>query len=117
VMCFVSGAGTDSSEQGRSMWARVKGKTENLLLGMGFARATMFRPGYIQPMRGVTSKTRLYRALYVVTTPLFPLVRRLFPKSVTTTVAVGRAMIAAARDGAPKAILDSGDINALAGDA
>lgn len=117
VMCFVSGAGTDSSEQGRSMWARVKGKTENLLLGMGFARATMFRPGYIQPMRGVTSKTRLYRALYVVTTPLFPLVRRLFPKSVTTTVAVGRAMIAVARDGAPGPILDSGDINALAGDA
>jgi hypothetical protein len=96
------------------MWARVKGKTEQLLLGMPFRRATMFRPGYIQPMRGVTSKTPLYRALYVVTTPLFSVIKALMPRGATTTVAVGRAMIAAARSGAPKPILDSADIDVLA---
>jgi uncharacterized protein YbjT (DUF2867 family) len=114
AFCFVSGAGTDA--HGRAMWARVKGRTEELLLGMGFRRAFMFRPAYIHPMRGVTSKTKLYRALYVIAKPLYPVMRRLFPDATTTTVMVGRAMIAAAVRGAPKPILESADINALAND-
>lgn len=113
VMCFVSGAGTDSTEAKGPMWAKVKGRAENLLLGMGFRRAVMFRPGFIQPVRGVRSKTTLYRALYAVTSPLFPVLKRLFPRLVTTSDAVGRAMIAVAKDGASKAILDSDDITAL----
>jgi uncharacterized protein YbjT (DUF2867 family) len=110
---YVSGAGTDSTERGRSMWARVKGKTENDVLAL-LPNAYMFRPGYIQPMHGVTSRTRLYRALYVVAKPLYPVLRRLFPKSITTTETIGRAMINFAAKGAPKRVLDPSDINAAA---
>ncbi|MGW0805846.1 NAD(P)H-binding protein [Nonomuraea sp. NPDC002799] len=108
---YVSGAGTDA--RGRAMWARVKGMTENALLDLPF-RAYMFRPGYIQPMHGVTSRTRLYRTAYVVTRPLFPLLRRLFPTAVTTTEQIGRAMITVAGRGAGKRVLGPADINALA---
>jgi uncharacterized protein YbjT (DUF2867 family) len=108
---YVSGAGTDSTEKGRSMWARVKGRTENDVLAL-LPNAYMFRPGYIQPMHGVTSRTRLYRALYVVAVPLYPVLRRLFPKSITTTETIGRAMINIAAKGAPKRVLDPSDINA-----
>ncbi|MEW1841075.1 epimerase [Nonomuraea angiospora] len=108
---YVSGAGTDA--QGRSMWARVKGATENALLELPF-EAYMFRPGYIQPMHGVTSRTRVYRLAYVVTRPLYPILRRLFASAVTTTERIGRAMIAVAERGAPKRILGPSDINALA---
>lgn len=114
AFCFVSGASTDSTEAGSTMWARVKGKAENLVLGKGFRRAVMFRPGYIHPMRGTRSKTAVYRIAYFFTVPLYPVLRRLFPKFVTTSVAIGRAMIVAARDGSEKAILDPPDINALA---
>jgi uncharacterized protein YbjT (DUF2867 family) len=110
---YVSGAGTDSSESGRSRWARVKGKTENDLLKLPF-KAYMFRPGLIQPLHGITPKNRLYRALYAVFTPLFPVVRALMPTRVTTTETLGRAMIAVARSGAPADVLESPDINALA---
>ncbi|HCT80283.1 MAG TPA: epimerase, partial [Micromonosporaceae bacterium] len=75
---YVSGAGTDSTERGRSMWARVKGQTENELLALPF-RAYMFRPGVIQPLHGITSNTRLYRILYRVSGPVIPLLRKLFP--------------------------------------
>ncbi|WP_113704187.1 NAD(P)H-binding protein [Nonomuraea lactucae] len=108
---YVSGAGTD--QQGRSMWARVKGATENALLALPLA-ACMFRPGYIQPVHGVTSRTRWYRLAYVVTTPFFPLLRLLYPSSVTTTERIGQAMIAVAERGAPKRVLGPADINALA---
>lgn len=91
VFNYVSGAGTDSTEKSRTMWARVKGKTENMILNMGFKDAYMFRPGAILPERGTKSNTKLYNALYVITRPLFPLMRRM--KSVTTTVKIGRAMI------------------------
>jgi uncharacterized protein YbjT (DUF2867 family) len=111
---YVSGAGTDSSEQGSSMWARVKGKTENALLALPFARAFMFRPAFIQPRHGIRSKTRLYRVLYAVTRPLFPLLRWTAPRFVTTTEHVGRAMLKVAKHGAEKPILENGDINALA---
>jgi hypothetical protein len=111
---YVSGEGTDSSERGRSMWARVKGKTENDLLAIPFKGAYMFRPGYIQPMRGVRSKTRLYQAVYDVGGWLYPLLRALVPRFVTTTVNIGRAMIEIALNGYPKPILRSADINAVA---
>ena len=90
---YVSGAGTDSSEQGRSMWARIKGKTENALLALPFKAAYMFRPGLIQPLHGITSRTRLYRIVYIVLWPLFPVLRPLFPGAVTNTEAIGRAML------------------------
>jgi uncharacterized protein YbjT (DUF2867 family) len=111
AFAYVSGAGTDSSEQGRVMWARVKGATENAIRAMNL-RAFLFRPGIIQPMHGAHSKTRLYAALYVVVTPLFPLLRRIAPRSVTTTETLGRAMIAVAADGSPGRVLETPDINA-----
>jgi uncharacterized protein YbjT (DUF2867 family) len=114
---YVSGAGTDSSERGRTMWARVKGKTENALLALPFKAAYMFRPGFIQPQHGITSRTRTYRVLYAVFGPLFPVLRALFPRHVTTTEQVGRAMLQAAKQGAPKAVLESYDIIALAAEA
>ena len=113
VFCYVSGAGTDSSERGRSMWARVKGMTENRLLEMPFKAAYMFRPGYIQPMKGVRSKTRLYQALYTVVALLYPVWKRLFPNGVTTTEKVGLAMIRVAAEGYPKQVLETRDINEL----
>jgi len=110
---FVSGAGTDSSEKGRTMWARVKGSTENALLRMPFKAAYMFRPAFIQPMHGETSKTFLYRTFYIIARPVIPMLRLLFPRYFTTTEQIGRAMITAVRNGAPKAILDTDDINRL----
>lgn len=107
---YVSGAGTDSSERGRAMWARVKGKTENAILRLPFRGAYMFRPGVIQPMHGERSKTAAYRIGYSFANPLLPLLRRLFPRSVLTTEEVGRAMIHVARRGAPKRILETGDM-------
>lgn len=108
---YVSGAGTDSSEQGRSRWARVKGRTENALLKLPFKAAYMFRPAYIQPMHGIVSKTMLYRFFYIVIGSLFPVLKVLYPKSVTTTEQVGRAMIKVAKYGAQKAVLENQDIN------
>lgn len=116
VFCYVSGAGTDSSEKGRSMWARVKGKTENRLLKMPFKSAYMFRPGYIQPMKGVRSKTRLYQATYTVLAPLYPVWKTFFPGFVTTTEKVGRAMIRVAESGYSKPLIANRDINLLASD-
>jgi uncharacterized protein YbjT (DUF2867 family) len=106
---YVSGAGTG----GTSMWARVKGETESALLELPID-AYMFRPGYIQPLHGVTSRTRLYAALYVVAKPLYPVLRRLFPKVVTTSELLARAMLRAAKTGAPKRVLETPDIHALA---
>jgi uncharacterized protein YbjT (DUF2867 family) len=110
---YVSGAGTDSAERSRMMWARVKGKTENDLLKMPFHAAYMFRPGYIQPLHGIRTKTRWYGALYAVMGPLYPIWKRLLPNYVTTTECVGRAMLNVARHGAPKRFLENQDINGL----
>ena len=110
---FVSGLGTDSTEHGRTMWARVKGKTENAILKLPFRRAYMVRPGFIQPLHGIRSRTKLYRLFYAVAGPLFPLLRRLFPNAITTTERLGRGMLAAAKHGAPSVILDTGAINRL----
>jgi uncharacterized protein YbjT (DUF2867 family) len=111
---YVSGEGTDSTERGRSMWARVKGKTENDLLAMPFKAAYMFRPGYIQPLRGVRTKTRVYQAIYGMAGVLYPILRRIIPKYVTTTVNVGRAMIEVAAEGYPRPVVATTDINVLA---
>jgi uncharacterized protein YbjT (DUF2867 family) len=109
---YVSGAGTDSTERGRSMWARVKGQTENALLGLPFKSAYMFRPAAIQPLHGITSKTRWYRLLYAATRPLLPFLRALIPNYITTTEQIGRAMIAVAATGADRRVLENEDINA-----
>lgn len=115
VFCYVSGEGTDSSERGRVRWARVKGKTENAIRRMPFKAAFMFRPGYIQPLRGIRSKTRWYQAVYDMTGRLYPVLRQVLPRHMTTTVNIGRAMIRVAADGYPSAILDSAEINRAAG--
>ena len=111
---YVSGAGTDSSEHGRVMWARVKGRTENALRLLPFKAVYLFRPGVIQPLHGVRSKTRLYHVFYVLLAPLLSTARRLFPAHVQTTESLGRAMLAVARHGAPGAVLEPADLNALA---
>jgi uncharacterized protein YbjT (DUF2867 family) len=111
---YVSGAGTDSSEQGRSMWARVKGRTENGLLRLPFAAAYMFRPGIIEPLDGIKSKTAAYRVFYALAKPLLPLFRWALPNQILTTRQIGRAMLAVARNGSPKRILESRDIRAVA---
>jgi hypothetical protein len=107
---YVSGASTDSTEQGRMMWARVKGRTENALLRTGFRAAYMFRPGMIVPMHGIRSATSWYNTIYAVVKPLVPIIRRVAPSIVTTTEQVGRAMIAVARDGYATPILEMRDI-------
>ncbi|TDC25271.1 epimerase [Micromonospora sp. 15K316] len=106
---YVSGVGTDSSERGRVMWARVKGRAENAVLDLlpnGYAA----RPGFIQPTHGVVSKTRWYRLGYAITRPLFPVLRRLFPNQVTTTDRLGRAMLRVARQGSPRRVLTGPDL-------
>ena len=110
---YVSGSGTDSSERGRVMWARVKGRTENALLALPFKAAYMFRPAYIQPLDGIQSRTRLYRVLYAAGAPLYPILKRLFPGAVTTTAQLGRAMLAVARHGFGRPVLETRDINGL----
>lgn len=110
---YVSGAGTDSSERGRTMWARVKGRTENALLELPFRAAYMFRPAGIQPLHGIRSKTALYRVAYSALAPVLPFLRRRFPQYLTTTERLGRAMIEVARHGAPERILESLEINRI----
>ncbi|MDX2008573.1 MAG: NAD-dependent epimerase/dehydratase family protein [Myxococcaceae bacterium] len=112
---FISGASTDASEKGSVMWARVKGRAENALKAMGFRKLFLFRPGYIQPMDGITSKTTSYRWMYAVLAPTYPLLKRLFPRMVTSTRQVGRAMLNVTRGGFSKDTLESDDINLAAG--
>jgi uncharacterized protein YbjT (DUF2867 family) len=115
VFEYVSGAGTDSSAKGRVMWARVKGQTENELLELGFKAAYMFRPGGIVPMDGIRSKTKLYQAFYTILGPVLPLLKRMFPRYVTTTQELGRAMIRVAKVGFEKKVIEVGDIGRIAG--
>lgn len=108
---YVTGKGTDSTERGRSMWARVKGKTENDLLKLPFKAAYMFRPGGILPLHGIKSKTKLYQALYTIMKPFYPLLEKWFPNSITTSEQIGRAMIKVAKQGYPKSVIESSEIN------
>jgi uncharacterized protein YbjT (DUF2867 family) len=112
VFVYVSGAGTNA--QGKQMWARVKGATENALLAMPFRGVYCFRPGYIQPLHGVKSKVGWYDAIYSMVGWAEPLLMRVAPGFVTTTEAVGRAMLKVARDGWPQKVLASREINAAA---
>jgi len=107
---YVTGAGTDTTERGRSMWARVKGRTENALLRMPFKAAYMYRPGMIQPMDGIRSKTAVYQVAISLLRPLFPVMRRAFPNVITTTSQLGRAMIAVAKERAASRVLETKDI-------
>lgn len=114
TFAYVSGAGTDSSESGRTMWARVKGRTENALKALPFKSVYLFRPGVIEPLSGITSKTRSYRLAYALLKPVFPLVRLLAPNAIVSTESMGLAMLAVARRGTSQTILDPRQINALA---
>jgi uncharacterized protein YbjT (DUF2867 family) len=113
---YVSGAGADSSERGRIMWARVRGQTENAILRLPFKTAAVVRPAGIVPLHGITSRTRLYRIAYALTRPIWPLLYRAFPQYVTTTERLGRALLRIATHGTPKPILEARDINALTSD-
>ena len=109
---YISGKGTDSSERGSTMWARVKGRLENALLRLPF-RAYMFRPGFIMPLHGIRSKTRAYRILYAILKPVSPLLRWAFPRQVLTTEEIGSAMLTVARHGTTKRVLETGDLREL----
>jgi uncharacterized protein YbjT (DUF2867 family) len=111
---YVSGAGTDSSEKGRMMWARVKGRTENALLSLPFRAAYMFRPGAIMPLYGIRSSTRWYNLVYAAVRPIYPILSRVAPTLITTTEQLGRAMLAVARKGYATHVLEMADINRLA---
>lgn len=111
TFAYVTGAGADSTEQGRVMWARVKGKTENDLLKLPFKAAYMFRPGAIQPLHGVRSKTGWVQGIYDATAPLLSFLHRVAPNYMTTTEEVGRAMLTVAKRGYPKPILEMEDIH------
>ena len=111
---YVSGAGTDSSESSRQMWPRVKGRTENALRRLPFKGVYLFRPGIIQPLHGIQSKTASYRIFYSLTSPLLPLLRRVLPNQILTTEQMGRAMLTVARDGWSEAVLESRDIRRAA---
>jgi nucleoside-diphosphate-sugar epimerase len=106
---YVSGAGTG----GKSMWAQVKGRTENALLDL-FPSAYMVRLGALRAMHGEVSKTRWTRIAYAVFRPLLPLMLAIAPRTVITTEELGQAMIQAARKGAPKRVLENRDLRALA---
>jgi uncharacterized protein YbjT (DUF2867 family) len=112
TFCFISGQGTDATEQKGPRWARVKGAAENALQKVGFKAVYCFRPGYIQPMDGITSKTPSYRWMYVLTSPLYPLFKGL-TKYVTSTRQLGFAMVEVAKKGFPRVVLESDDINAV----
>ena len=112
TFCYISGTGTDSSEKGQIMWARVKGKTENDLLSLPFKRAYMFRPGFIQPMNGVKSKTKLYNTIYSIFKPLYFILKH-SDNMVTNTETFGKAMIFTALNGYEKNVLENKDINKI----
>jgi uncharacterized protein YbjT (DUF2867 family) len=111
VFVYVSGEGTD----GKAMWARVKKKTENDVMALPFKAAFAFRPGLIKPLPGVKSKTAVYRAAYAIVNPLFPLIKAVAPSHVTTSEAVGRAMLEVARTPPTMRVLETPDINAIGG--
>ncbi|MFL9933487.1 NAD-dependent epimerase/dehydratase family protein [Paraburkholderia sp. RL18-103-BIB-C] len=114
TMVYVSGAGADSSEQGKSMWARIRGQTENALQRLPFQRLAIFRPSAIVPEDGIQSRTAIYRWMYAVLKPLLMLLRRITPASILTTGIIGDAMLNVVRRGVPQPVLNSADIYRLA---
>jgi uncharacterized protein YbjT (DUF2867 family) len=113
VFTYVSGVGTDGTGKTRMMWARVKGETENALLALS-PRAHMFRPAFVLPLPGTTSQTVLYVLVYKVLGPLYPVLRRIVPRYVTTSLQLGQAMIRTACGGVPRRVLATSHINQLA---
>ena len=113
VFVYVSGVGADSTEKSRVMWERVRGKTENALLALPFRAVYIFRPGMIQPLDGIKSKTAAYRIFYSLFKPILPLLRAALPSQILTTAQVGQAMLNAVRRGADKRVLHAPDIVAL----
>jgi uncharacterized protein YbjT (DUF2867 family) len=111
---YLSGKGCDSTERGPVMWARVRGRTENALLALGFKACFSLRPNIIQPLDGIVSKTPIYRRTYQWLAPVLPLLRLAFPDRVLTTALMGRAMLALARRGGPRPLLEVADIRAIA---
>jgi uncharacterized protein YbjT (DUF2867 family) len=110
---YVSGTGADSSGQGRIMWARVKGQAENALAELPFKAVYIFRPGFVQPLHGIQSRTALYNAIYRLLGPLYPVLKRIAPGAATTTEQIGRAMLNVAESGASRRVLENPDINQL----
>ena len=110
TFCYISGASTDSTEKGKVLWARVKGKTENDLMKLPFKAVYNFRPGYMQPTKGLKNTLGFYK--YV--SWMYPLLKRIFPNRVSTLSELGQAMINAALKGYTKNILEVKDIKALA---
>lgn len=110
TFCYVSGSGTDSSEKGKTMWARVKGKTENALIRLPFKKAYMFRPGYIQPTKGLKNTLKPYKFI----SWMYPLLKTVFPKYVCSLKELGLAMINTVNKGYEKQLLEVKDIIALA---
>lgn len=107
---YVSGVGTDSTEKGRMMWARVKGKTENDLLQMGFKQAFMFRPGMIIPLRGIKSRTKSYQFMYDYFMWLVKIVKAIAPNTVVSTTQIGLAMIHSISKGYPVKVITPKDM-------
>jgi uncharacterized protein YbjT (DUF2867 family) len=114
IFVYVSGAGTDSTGKGRTMWARVKGRTENALRALPFKAVYLFRPGVIQPLDGIHSKTGSYRVFSALFRPFFPMLRALFPLQILSTRSIAQAMLAVARNGATRTVLEARDIGAIA---
>jgi len=112
TFCYVSGASTDSTEKGKSMWARVKGKTENDLSKLPFKSVYFFRPGYMHPTKGLKNTLTFYKYI----SWMYPMLRTLFPGSASTLKELGLAMINSARIGYDKKILEVKDIVKLAGE-
>ena len=114
TLIYVSAEGADASEQNGSMWARVRGKLENALLKLPFKKVFIFRPGYIQPLKGVKSRVKLYNLAYLLLKPVSPIILWLFAKKVTTSVKIGLAMISLALKGHQETYFDNHAINQVA---
>jgi uncharacterized protein YbjT (DUF2867 family) len=112
VFEYISGEGTDSKS--RQRWAQVKAETETALLHMGFRDAYALRPGFIQPMRGVTSRMRSVRLMYALTAPIYPFLQERFSRFVTSTDRLAAAMLELAIGGSPKKTLNTRELNAVA---
>lgn len=115
VFIYLSGAGADQSGQSKTMWERVRGGTEKALLALPFKAVYIFRPGMIQPLDGIQSKTASYRIFYSLIKPLLPALRKLLPKEIVSTRQMGQAMLNAVRRLPAKRVLERADIAALGG--
>jgi hypothetical protein len=110
TFCYVSGAGTDGSEKGKSMWARVKGKTENDLMKLPFRKVYAFRPGIMKPTKGLKNTLSFYKYAGW----LYPVIKMISPNSGSTLAEVGQAMINVTKSGYEKQVIEVKDIIALA---